>query len=82
MRDTPSFTCIAMSLERALNALDGEPVGAEAALAPLGLVARRPVAPSGHADEAKGVVSRRIDRPQPSGRGSRSSCAPTRCWRS
>src|SRR5436853_7046943 len=28
--DTPSFTCIAMSLERALNALDGEPVGAEA----------------------------------------------------
>jgi chlorite dismutase len=30
VRDTPSFTCIAMSLERALNALDGEPVGAEA----------------------------------------------------
>jgi len=29
VRDTPSFTCIAMSLERALNALDGEPVGAE-----------------------------------------------------
>jgi chlorite dismutase len=29
-RDTPSFTCIAMSLERALNALDGEPIGAEA----------------------------------------------------
>ena len=28
VRDTPSFTCIAMSLERALNALDGEPVGA------------------------------------------------------
>ena len=26
VRDTPSFTCIAMSLERALNALDGEPV--------------------------------------------------------
>jgi chlorite dismutase len=26
-RDTPSFTCIAMSLERALNALDGEPIG-------------------------------------------------------
>ncbi len=26
IRDTPSFTCIAMSLERALNALDGEPV--------------------------------------------------------
>src|SRR5450759_3364312 len=25
-RDTPSFTCIAMSLGRALNALDGEPV--------------------------------------------------------
>ncbi len=25
-RDTPSFTCIAMSLERALNALDGERV--------------------------------------------------------
>src|SRR5437667_1467507 len=30
VRDTPSFTCIAMSLERVLNALDGEPVGAEA----------------------------------------------------
>ena len=30
VRDTPSFTCIAMSLERALNALDGEPIGAEA----------------------------------------------------
>jgi chlorite dismutase len=30
IRDTPSFTCIAMSLERALNALDGEPIGAEA----------------------------------------------------
>jgi chlorite dismutase len=26
VRDTPSFTCLAMSLERALNALDGEPV--------------------------------------------------------
>jgi len=30
VRDTPSFTCIAMSLERALGALDGEPIGAEA----------------------------------------------------
>ncbi|HEY1833074.1 MAG TPA: chlorite dismutase family protein [Solirubrobacteraceae bacterium] len=30
VRDTPSFTCIAMSLERALNALDGEPIGIEA----------------------------------------------------
>jgi chlorite dismutase len=30
VRDTPSFTCIAMSVERALNALDGEPIGAEA----------------------------------------------------
>jgi chlorite dismutase len=29
VRDTPSFTCIRMSLERALNALDGEPIGAE-----------------------------------------------------
>jgi chlorite dismutase len=28
MRDTPSFTCIACSLERALGALDGEPVAA------------------------------------------------------
>ena len=27
VRDTPSFTCIRMSLERALNALDGEPIG-------------------------------------------------------
>jgi chlorite dismutase len=25
-RDTPSFSCIAMSIERALNALDGEPL--------------------------------------------------------
>jgi chlorite dismutase len=31
-RDTPSFTCIRMSLERALSALDGEPLGVEAAL--------------------------------------------------
>jgi chlorite dismutase len=30
VRDTPSFTCISMSVERALNALDGEPLGAEA----------------------------------------------------
>jgi len=30
VRDTPSFTCIRMSLERALNALDGEPIGTEA----------------------------------------------------
>jgi chlorite dismutase len=29
VRDTPSFTCLAMSLERALNALDGEPVRLE-----------------------------------------------------
>jgi chlorite dismutase len=28
-RDTPSFTCMRMSLERALNALDGEPVSFE-----------------------------------------------------
>jgi chlorite dismutase len=26
VRDTPSFTCLAMSIERALGALDGEPV--------------------------------------------------------
>jgi chlorite dismutase len=32
VRDTPSFTCIAMSLPRALNALDGEPVSFEAEL--------------------------------------------------
>jgi chlorite dismutase len=31
-RDTPSFTCISMSLARALNALDGEPVALESAL--------------------------------------------------
>ena len=30
VRDTPSFTCIRMSLERALGALDGEPLGVEA----------------------------------------------------
>jgi chlorite dismutase len=28
LRDTPSFTCIAASIERALNALDGEPIPA------------------------------------------------------
>jgi hypothetical protein len=33
VRDTPSFTCLAMSLPRALNALDGEPVSFEAASA-------------------------------------------------
>jgi chlorite dismutase len=32
VRDTPSFTCIAASLPRALNALDGEPLPLEAAL--------------------------------------------------
>jgi len=32
VRDTPSFTCLAMSLPRALNALDGEPVVLESAL--------------------------------------------------
>ena len=32
VRDTPSFTCIRMSLERALNALDGEQVALAAAL--------------------------------------------------
>lgn len=30
VRDTPSFTCIATSLTRALGALDGEPLGLEA----------------------------------------------------
>ena len=33
VRDTPSFTCLAMGLARALNALDGEPVSFEAASA-------------------------------------------------
>jgi chlorite dismutase len=32
VRDTPSFTCLSMSLGRALNALDGEPVGLESQL--------------------------------------------------
>jgi len=32
VRDTPSFTCLAMTLGRALNALDGEPVALESAL--------------------------------------------------
>src|SRR5271163_3041961 len=32
VRDTPSFTCLAMSLPRALNALDGEPVVFETSL--------------------------------------------------
>jgi chlorite dismutase len=32
VRDTPSFTCIAMSLEKALGALDGEPVSLAAGL--------------------------------------------------
>ena len=30
LRDTPSFTCIATSVERALSAVDGEPVPATA----------------------------------------------------
>jgi chlorite dismutase len=33
LRDTPSFTCLAVSLERALNALDGAPIPALEALA-------------------------------------------------
>jgi chlorite dismutase len=32
-RDTPSFTCISTSIERALNALDGEPLTVEAGTA-------------------------------------------------
>lgn len=32
VRDTPSFTCLAMSLPRALNALDGEPAALESAI--------------------------------------------------
>jgi chlorite dismutase len=28
-RDTPTFTCVACSVERALNALDGEPINSE-----------------------------------------------------
>jgi chlorite dismutase len=35
VRDTPSFTCLAMTLARALNALDGEPVALETALGAL-----------------------------------------------
>jgi chlorite dismutase len=35
IRDTPSFTCIAMSLEKALGALDGEPMTLAAGLAAL-----------------------------------------------
>ena len=34
LRDTPSFTCIATSVERALSAIDGEPVPALQSLAP------------------------------------------------
>jgi chlorite dismutase len=26
LRDTPTFTCVSASVERALNALDGEPI--------------------------------------------------------
>ena len=29
LRDTPTFTCISASVERALNSLDGEPIGLE-----------------------------------------------------
>jgi chlorite dismutase len=32
LRDTPSFTCLRTSVERAVNALDGEPLGALEAL--------------------------------------------------
>jgi chlorite dismutase len=35
VRDTPSFTCLAMSLLRALNALDGEPVALHSELSTL-----------------------------------------------
>jgi chlorite dismutase len=40
VRDTPSFTCLAMSLERALNALDGAswPKGEQVSLEALGAV--------------------------------------------
>ena len=31
-RDTPTFTCVACSVERALNALDGEPINAQLAV--------------------------------------------------
>ena len=31
-RDTPTFTCVACSVERALNALDGEPINASLAV--------------------------------------------------
>ena len=31
LRDTPTFTCISASVERALNALDGEPISVELA---------------------------------------------------
>lgn len=34
LRDTPSFTCLAVSLERGLNALDGAPMPALEALGP------------------------------------------------
>jgi chlorite dismutase len=34
LRDTPSFTCIATSVERALSAIDGEPVPALQSLTP------------------------------------------------
>ena len=30
-RDTPTFTCMSMSVERALNALDGAPISVELA---------------------------------------------------
>ena len=47
VRDTPSFTCIRMSLERALNALDGEPVALETrAAGGLTPCPRLPAAPS------------------------------------
>ena len=29
LRDTPTFTCISASVERALNALDGEPISVQ-----------------------------------------------------
>ena len=52
VRDTPSFTCLAMSLERALNALDGEPRGARGAA----LLSKRAAlaAPAARADPVLG----------------------------
>ena len=94
VRDTPSFTCIAMSLERALNALDGEPIGCRAAAFAGGLktgcprasrTCAAPIRCSPMLIAAVGTAARRARRAGPTARittarsCARSSASSSRC---